>query len=95
MDSMRKELTSAIEAGHDMKALMKDEAFTKFYKNITGELATSLALNYSYKDSITRKRIEEQMIFCSGFVNYIDGLMVAGELAQEQLVELNSEVIEG
>ena len=97
MENMRKELTDAIEAGDNMQALMEQDTFKEFYTNITEKLAMNLALNYSYKDDVTRKRIEEQMIFCSGFANYIDGVIASGGIAREQILELNAEdvVVEG
>ena len=94
MDTMRTELTQAIVAGDKMQALMKEDTFSEFYTEITEKLAMNLALNYSYKDDTTRRRIEEQMIFCSGFANYIDGVVNSGELAKAQLEELNNEPVE-
>ena len=94
MDTMRKELTQAIDASDKMQALMNEDTFKEFYTEITEKLAMNLAINYAYKDEVTRKRIEEQMIMCSGFANYVEGVIQSGLIAKEQLVELNSEPLE-
>jgi len=97
MENMSKELTDAIEASDNMQALMEQDTFKEFYTTLTEKLPMNLAINYAYKDDVTRKRIEEQMIMCSGFANYIQGVINSGEIAKEQLAELNAEdiVVEG
>ena len=97
MENMSKELTDAIEASDNMQALMEQDTFSILYKKLTETLPMNLAINYAYKDDVTRKRIGEQMIMCSGFANYIQGVINSGEIAKEQLAELNAEdiVVEG
>ena len=91
MDTMRQELSAAIEAGQEMEKLRDIPEFKKFYKTLTETLPMNLAINYAYKSDEVRRKIEEQMIMCSGFTNYIDGVTNSGKLAEEQLNELNLE----
>ena len=88
---MSSELEKVIQEGNDMKLLLEDDKFKKFYDSLTDDLAKSLVKNYSGRDTETRSRIEEQMTMVSGLMNYVNGTVQAGEMAEAQLEQYNAE----
>ena len=89
------ELDKVIQEGLDMESLLKDDKFKKFYSGFTDKLATNLVKNYSGRDEPTRQRIQEQMIMISGLINFVDGTVQAGQMAQAQLDQYNEENKDG
>ncbi len=88
---MSNELEKVIEDGNNMKLLLKDDKFDKFYNELTGNMSKNLVKNYSGKDEATKTRIEEQMTMISALQNYINGTIQAGEMAGAELEQYSME----
>ncbi len=89
-ESMREEVMTAIKHGQMMKRLRENEDF-KAYMDLRDNIAKSLVSNCSGKDELTEKRIIEQMKAYSVELNVQEGLLQSGELAIEELAQLNNE----
>ena len=83
------EINKVIEDGKRYASLLDDDNVKTIIKDLE-QLAQNLALNYSFKEDAQRKRIEEQMIMCSGFINYVEGMINAGLMAETQLQMIDS-----
>ena len=77
------EIDKVIEDGKRYATLLDDDNIKTVIKDLE-VLAQNLALNYAFKPSEQRQRIQEQMIMCSGFINYVEGMVNAGLMAEEQ-----------
>ena len=80
----QQEIDKVIEDGATYATYLKDDTVKAIIEDLE-KLAQNLALNYSMRDNDQRRRMEEQMIMCSGFINYMDGMVNAGEFAEAQL----------
>ncbi len=85
------EIDKVIQEGIDMEALMNDDRFKSCIVNKFDELSKNLVKNYIQKDDGTKKMIEYQMSMISGFTNFCEGTVQAGQMAAAELVSYSEE----
>ena len=83
------EINKVIDDGKRYAKLLEDDTVKEIIEDLE-KLAKNLALNYAFKEGTMRQRIEEQMIMCSGFISYVDGMVNAGKMAETQLEMINN-----
>ncbi len=83
------EINKVIEDGKRYELLLEDDKVKTIITDLK-DLAQNLAVNYAFKGEDQRRNITEQMIMCSGFINYVEGMVNAGKMAEVQLEMINS-----